>query len=183
MYNIYLIYRKGIIGMDAGLKEQLRIRKEQIRIKQDAIKDQIIINNLKNLRFCRMADEDTASQELISHAESILESINSYDAKPEKVIIKENKYSTNIKNLKKVIEEIQVTGRWLMPSPVPSGKWYEVEASSIKRGIMELFRLYGEDYFTIILKDKKVLFDVFWDEWYNGLHSRHGLYCIFIKEL
>ncbi len=106
MYNIYLIYRKGIIGMDAGLKEQLRIRKEQIRIKQDAIKDQIIINNLKNLRFCRMADEDTASQELISHAESILESINSYDAKPEKVIIKE-----------------------------------------------------------------------------NGLHSRHGLYCIFIKEL
>lgn len=157
--------------------------KEQMRIKQYAIKDKIIINNLKNLRFCGMADENIANKEIISNARNALKLINSYDAEPEKVIIKENKYSTNIKHLKKVIEEIQTAGRWLMPSPVASGKWYEVEASGIKRGIMELFGLYGQDYFTIILKDKKVLLDVFWDEEYNGIHSMQGLYCIFIKKL
>ncbi|MDE6617314.1 MAG: hypothetical protein K2K35_12180, partial [Lachnospiraceae bacterium] len=150
---------------------------------QDAIKDKIIINNLKNLHFYRMADDDTANKEIINNAKNILKSINSYDAKPEKVIIKENKYSTNIKHLKKVIEEIQTAGRWLLPSPVGSGKWYEVEPGGIKRSIMELFELYGQDYFTIILKDKKVLLDVFWDEEYNGTYSMHGLYCIFIKEL
>ena len=67
--------------------------KEQMRIKQYAIKDKIIINNLKNLRFYKMADEDTANKEIINKARSILKSINSYDAKPEKVIIKEDNYS------------------------------------------------------------------------------------------
>lgn len=170
------MFVKGITKMDIKLKEQMRI-------KQDAIKDKIVINNLKNLRFYRMADEDTANKEIINKAKSILKSINSYDAKPEKVIIKEDNYSNNIKHLKKVVEEIQTAGRWLLPSPVGSGKWYEAEASGIKRGIMELFALYGQDYFTIILKDKRVLLDVFWDEDYNGIYSIHGLYCIFIKQI
>lgn len=153
-------------------------RKEIIQIKINEIKEKSTINSLKNLRFKMFVDEQT-----INKIAPVLEVINGYNAKAEKIIFKVNDYETNIENLKKVIEEVQKFGNWFIPSPV-SKKWYEVEVDDIKLGIQELFKLYGEDFFTIILKEENTLIDVFWDEEYEGINNEWlGIYCIYIKTL
>lgn len=158
-------------------------QKKQMIIKQNAIRDKIVIQNIKqnftNLHFTGFADDE----ETINKARAFLKTTNSYDAKPQKIIIKEKDYKTNIKNLANEIKEIQKSGRWLIPSPESTGKWYETRPQDIKLCIMELFKLYGEDYFTIILKDKKTVIDVFWDEECEGIYSPEGVYCIFKKRL
>ncbi len=154
-------------------------RKEQIVIKQNKIKEKMMINSLNDLHFCSFVDEETKNRIKI-----VLKYVNTYDAKPEKIIFKENEDEINIENLKKVIEKIQKNGKWLIPSPVDiSSKWYEVEVFDISLAIKELFKLYGKDFFTIVLKDKNILIDVFWDEEYEGIHSQLGIYCIFIKKI
>lgn|GEM_PF-4247939 len=153
--------------------------KERMVIKQARIKDKAIINNLKSLHF-----HGFVSEEIKKRINTVLSPLSSYDAKPEKVIITEADSEANIKNLENIIKEIQKDGRWLIPSPVYiSNEWYEVEASSIKQGIKELFGLYVKDYFTVVLKEKEILTDVFWDEEYNGIYSPDGVYCIFIKKI
>lgn len=158
-------------------------QKEQMLIKQNAIKDKIVIKNIKynfkNLFFTDFAD----NKEIIEKARAFLKTTNSYAAKPQKIIIKEKDYETNVENLTNEIKEIQKSGRWLIPSPASTGKWYETRPQDIKACITELFKLYGEDYFTIILKDKKTVFDVFWDEECEGIYAPEGVYCIFKKRL
>lgn len=154
-------------------------RKEEIIIRQNKIKEQIMINSLNNLHFCSFVDEKTKNRIRV-----VLQYINAYNANPEKIIFKENEDEINIENLKKVVKKIQNNGKWLIPSPADiSSKWYEVEVFDINLAIRELFKLYGEDFFTIVLKDEMVLIDVFWDEEYKGIHSTLGIYCIFIKNI
>lgn len=153
--------------------------KEQMIIKQARVKDKAVINNFKSLHFYGFVSEEIKKRIYI-----VLNPLSSYNAKPEKVIITEAGTETNIENLESIIKEIQEDGRWLIPSPVYiSNEWYEVQADSIKQGIKELFGLYGKDYFTVVLKEKEILTDVFWDEEYNGIYSPNGVYCIFIKKI
>lgn len=152
-------------------------RKELILKKTNELKENIVISRFKHLRFCSIVDEET-----INKINLVLCDINSYDAEPENIIIKENEHKKNINNLKNVIEKIQNSGKWLIPSLV-NEKWYEIEADNINFGIEELFEIYGEDFFTIVSKEKNYLIDVFWDEEYKGMYSPLGIYCIFIKPL
>lgn len=154
-------------------------RNEIIQIKKNEMEEKMAINSLKNMQFNKFVDKET-----INKKKAVLEDINCNNAKPEKIIFKVDDRETNIENLKEVIEKIQKSGNWFIPSPVASSeKWYEVEVHNIKLGIQELFRLYGEDFFTIILKEEKILIDVFWDEEYEGIYNRLGIYCIYIKKL
>lgn len=156
--------------------EQLT-RKEKIQIKINKIKEKNEINSLKNLRFIKFADE-----EIINNIRPVLKSINCYEAKPEKIIAKTDNREINLENLKNVIEKNQMSGNWIIPSELTE-KWYEVKTDDIKAGVQELFELYGEDYFTIVLKETKILIDVFWDESYEGICSKLGIYCIYIKKI
>ena len=154
-------------------------RREQIIIKQNKRKEQIMINSLNDLHFRSFVDEETKNRIRV-----VLQYVNTYNAKPEKIIFKENEDGINIENLKNIVEKIQNNGKWLIPSPVDiSSKWYEVEVFDINLAIRELYKLYGEDFFTIVLKDEMVLIDVFWDEEYKGIYSPLGIYCIFIKNI
>lgn len=113
-------------------------QKKQMIIKQNAIRDKIVIQNIKqnfkNLYFTGFADDE----ETINKARAFLKTTNSYDVKPQKVIIKQKDYQTNIKNLANEIKEIQKSGRWLIPSPASTGKWYETRPQDIKLCIKEL---------------------------------------------
>lgn len=154
-------------------------RKEKIQIKINEIKEKEAINSLKNLKFNKFVDE-----EIINKIKPVLKAINCNIEKPEKVMVTADDYETNIENLKEVIEKIQKSGNWFIPSPAHiSKKWYEVEVDDIKLGIQELFKIYGQDFFTIILKEEKTLIDVFWDEEYEGTYNKLGIYCIYIKAI
>lgn len=58
------------------------------------------------MHFCSFVDEETKNRIRV-----VLQYVNTYNAKPEKIIFKENEDGINIENLKNVVEKIQNNGK------------------------------------------------------------------------